>query len=66
MGAARWPLNLTAHWEIYVRGTKLGEVYGVTERAAYVRAVLRLKINREDQEALEVRRLQERSKATAL
>jgi hypothetical protein len=41
-------------------------VYGVTERAACVRAVLRFKISREDQAALEVRRLRERSKATAL
>ena len=46
-------------WEVYVRGTKIGEVYGVTERAACVRAVLRFKISREDQEALEVRKLRE-------
>jgi hypothetical protein len=50
-------------WEVYVRGTKIGEVYGVTERAACARAVLRFKISREDQEALEVRRLRERSGA---
>jgi hypothetical protein len=48
-------------WEVYVRGTKIGEVYGVTERAACVRAVLRFNISREDQEDLEVRRLRERS-----
>jgi hypothetical protein len=48
-------------WEVYVRGTKIGEVYGVTERAACVRAILRFKISREDQAALEVRRLRERS-----
>jgi hypothetical protein len=47
------------HWEVYVRGDKIGEVYGVTERAACVRAVVRFKISREDQEALEVRRLRE-------
>jgi hypothetical protein len=52
-------------WEVYVRGIKIGQVYGVTERAACVRAVLRFKISREDQEALEVRRLRERSKARA-
>jgi hypothetical protein len=44
-------------WEVYVRGTKIGEVFGATERAACVRAVVRFKISREDQEALEVRRL---------
>ena len=48
-------------WEVYVRGTKIGDVYGITERSACVRAVLRFKISREDQEALEVRRLRERS-----
>jgi hypothetical protein len=40
-------------WEVFVRGEKIGEVYGVTERAACVRAVVRFKISREDQEALE-------------
>ena len=50
-------------WEVYVRGTKIGEVYGVTELAACVRAVLRFKISREDQEALEVRRLRFRNEA---
>jgi hypothetical protein len=50
-------------WEVYVRGTKIGEVYGVTERAACVRAVLRFKISREDQAELEVRRLGQRSGA---
>jgi hypothetical protein len=53
-------------WAVLVRGEKIGEVYGVTARAACVRAALRFKISREDQEALEVRRLRERSKATAL
>jgi hypothetical protein len=46
--------------EVYVRCAKIGEVYGATERAACVRAVLRFKISREDQAALEVRRLRER------
>jgi hypothetical protein len=53
--------QLHRRWEVYVRGTKIGEVYPATERAACVRAVLRFKISREDQEALEVRRLRERS-----
>jgi hypothetical protein len=53
-------------WAVYLHGAKIGEVYGGTERAACVRAVLRFKISREDQAALEVRRLRERSKATAL
>jgi hypothetical protein len=44
-------------WEVFVRGEKIGEVHGVTERAVCVRAVARFKISREDQEALEVRRL---------
>ena len=39
-----------------------GEVY----RSTVWRTRLRFKISREDQEALEVRRLRERSKATAL
>jgi hypothetical protein len=47
-------------WEVYVRDTKIGEVYGATERAACVRAVLRFKISREDQAQMEVRRLRER------
>jgi ABC-type transport system substrate-binding protein len=51
----------TAHrrWEVFVRGTKIGEVYGATEKAACVRAVLRFKISREDQETLAVRRLRQ-------
>jgi len=53
-------------WEAFVRSKKVGEVYAATERAACVRAALRFKISREDQEALEVRRLRVRSKATAL
>jgi hypothetical protein len=48
-------------WEVYVRGTKIGEVYAFIERAACVRAIARFKISREDQEDLEVRRLRERS-----
>ena len=50
-------------WEVYVRGSKIGEVYAATERAARVRAVLRFRISREDQEILEVRRLRERSES---
>jgi hypothetical protein len=52
-------------WEVYVRETKIGDVYGATERAACVRAVLRFKISREDQAQMEVRRLRERFRSEA-
>ena len=43
-------------WAVYLRGERIGEVLAATEQAACLRAIQRLKISREDQQELQVRR----------
>ena len=50
------PQTYYRRWEVWLRGSKLGEVFAATERAACLRAIQRFKISREEQQELEVRR----------
>jgi hypothetical protein len=43
-------------WKVYLRGERIGEVLAATERAACLRAIQKLRISREDQRELQVRR----------
>ena len=46
------PPNYDRRWIVYLRGERIREVLGATERAACVRAIQRFKISRDDQREL--------------
>ena len=51
------PQTYFRRWIVFLRGEQIGMVFAATERAACLRAVQRFKISRQDQAALQVRKV---------
>ena len=46
-------------WDVYLRGSRIGEVLSATQEAACMRAIHKFKIKDEGRQQLEVRRYQQ-------